>query len=145
VLFPPFFSLFAFRGWLTLHLAGLQLLNNRYRVVGFTGEGVFSRVVRAQDLQENNIPVAIKMIRNNEFMAKTALKEAQILELVNRNDPHHKFHCVRVLDGGLVCYLGIYYLLAGSVFSPLHAQESFLPRFRKPAVRRLCVFQLFAT
>jgi serine/threonine-protein kinase PRP4 len=72
-----------------------ELLDGRYRVVGITGEGVFSRVVRALDTQEGSAPVAIKMIRSNEFMTKAALKEAQILELVDRHDQSHRFHCVR--------------------------------------------------
>jgi serine/threonine-protein kinase PRP4 len=45
-----------------------EVLDQRYAVFGFTGQGVFSNVVRAKDLQRDERPVAIKIIRNNELM-----------------------------------------------------------------------------
>lgn len=43
-------------------------LDNRYIVSGFTGQGVFSNVVRARDQARGNSNVAIKIIRNRELM-----------------------------------------------------------------------------
>lgn len=45
-----------------------EMLDRRYRVYGFTGAGVFGNVVRATDAARSNIPVAVKIIRNNEVM-----------------------------------------------------------------------------
>lgn len=47
---------------------GEALDNNRYTVNGFTGQGVFSNVVRARDQARGNDSVAIKIIRNRELM-----------------------------------------------------------------------------
>ena len=44
------------------------MLDGRYSVYGFTGQGVFSNVVRARDKNKNSQEVAIKIIRNNEIM-----------------------------------------------------------------------------
>ncbi len=35
---------------------------------GFTGQGVFSNVVRVKDAARGNTDAAIKIIRNNEMM-----------------------------------------------------------------------------
>lgn len=43
-------------------------MDKRYTVFGFSGEGVFSNVVRARDVARDNKEVAIKIIRNNEMM-----------------------------------------------------------------------------
>lgn len=46
-----------------------ETLNNRFEVFGFTGQGVFSNVVRArEELNGKSTEVAIKIIRNNELM-----------------------------------------------------------------------------
>ncbi|XP_045531521.1 serine/threonine-protein kinase PRP4 homolog isoform X4 [Pieris brassicae] len=45
-----------------------EVLDNRYSVYGYTGQGVFSNVVRARDQSRQNSDVAIKIIRNNEIM-----------------------------------------------------------------------------
>lgn len=45
-----------------------ETLDNRYIVSGFTGQGVFSNVVRARDQARGNGNVAIKIIRNRELM-----------------------------------------------------------------------------
>lgn len=47
---------------------GEALDSNRYVVSGFTGQGVFSNVVRARDQARGNTTVAIKIIRNRELM-----------------------------------------------------------------------------
>lgn len=47
-----------------------EVLNNRFEVFGFTGQGVFSNVVRArEDIGGTSTEVAIKIIRNNELMS----------------------------------------------------------------------------
>ncbi len=46
-----------------------ETLNNRFEVYGFTGQGVFSNVVRAREESNGkSTEVAIKIIRNNELM-----------------------------------------------------------------------------
>lgn len=47
---------------------GESLDNNRYSVIGFTGQGVFSNVVKARDQARGTSIVAIKIIRNRELM-----------------------------------------------------------------------------
>lgn len=43
-------------------------MDNRYVTYGYTGQGVFSNVIRARDTARGNQDVAIKIIRNNEVM-----------------------------------------------------------------------------
>lgn len=45
-----------------------ETLDSRYVVSGFTGQGVFSNVVRARDQARGNSNVAVKIIRNRELM-----------------------------------------------------------------------------
>lgn len=45
-----------------------ETLDNRYNVSGYTGQGVFSNVVRARDLARGSSNVAVKIIRNRELM-----------------------------------------------------------------------------
>ncbi|XP_041375755.1 serine/threonine-protein kinase PRP4 homolog [Gigantopelta aegis] len=73
-----------------------EVLEKRYSVYGFTGQGVFSNVVRARDAARGNSEVAIKIIRNNEMMHKTGLKELEFLRKLNDADPDDKFHCLRL-------------------------------------------------
>lgn len=71
-----------------------EILDSRYVVYGYTGQGVFSNVVRARD--KDNKDVAVKIIRNNEIMHKTGLKELDVLKRLNDADPDDKFHCLRL-------------------------------------------------
>ena len=73
-----------------------EMLNNRYKVYGFTGQGVFSNVVRVRDVSNNNREAAIKIIRNNEVMLKTGLKELKLLQKINETDPSDTFHCLKL-------------------------------------------------
>ncbi|CAB4064353.1 Serine/threonine-protein kinase PRP4 homolog [Lepeophtheirus salmonis] len=57
-----------------------EIMDTRYSVFGYTGQGVFSNVVRARDTARGNQEVAIKIIRNNELMHKSGLKELEILK-----------------------------------------------------------------
>ena len=45
-----------------------EQLDRRFTVYGYTGQGVFSNVVRARDTIKSSKEVAIKIIRNNEMM-----------------------------------------------------------------------------
>lgn len=45
-----------------------EVLDKRYAVYGYTGQGVFSNVIRARDSGRANQEVAVKIIRNNEMM-----------------------------------------------------------------------------
>merc|ERR1719463_992926 len=57
-----------------------EVMSGRYLVVEDTcGKGVFSNVVKAKD-QEDNVLVAIKIMRCNDMMRKAAEKEIEILE-----------------------------------------------------------------
>merc|ERR1712088_1297460 len=73
-----------------------EVLDTRYSVFGYTGQGVFSNVVRARDAMKTNQEVCIKIIRNNEIMHKTGLKELEILRRINDTDPDDKYHCIRL-------------------------------------------------
>uniref|UniRef100_A0AAR2KAP7 Serine/threonine-protein kinase PRP4 homolog n=1 Tax=Pygocentrus nattereri TaxID=42514 RepID=A0AAR2KAP7_PYGNA len=72
------------------------VLDKRYDVYGYTGQGVFSNVIRARDLARASQEVAVKIIRNNELMQKTGLKELDFLKKLNDADPDDKFHCLRL-------------------------------------------------
>ncbi|XP_042608266.1 pre-mRNA processing factor 4Bb isoform X1 [Cyprinus carpio] len=73
-----------------------EILDKRYDVYGYTGQGVFSNVVRARDTARAGQEVAVKIIRNNELMQKTGLKELEFLKKLNDADPDDKFHCLRL-------------------------------------------------
>ncbi|XP_072547237.1 pre-mRNA processing factor 4Bb [Salminus brasiliensis] len=73
-----------------------EMLDKRYDVYGYTGQGVFSNVIRARDTARAGQDVAVKIIRNNELMQKTGLKELEFLKKLNDADPDDKFHCLRL-------------------------------------------------
>lgn len=45
-----------------------EMLDKRYTVFGFTGQGVFSNVVRVRDQARQGQEACIKIMRNNEMM-----------------------------------------------------------------------------
>lgn len=62
-----------------------EVLNNRYSVFSFTGQGVFSNVVRARDTTTvQNQEVAIKIIRNNHITYESFLFNYSIRLFSNR-------------------------------------------------------------
>lgn len=73
-----------------------ETLDGRYSVLGFTGQGVFSNVVRAKDGARDGSDVAIKIIRSNEIMSISGLKELDMLKKLNDTDPEDKFHVIRL-------------------------------------------------
>ncbi|RCN27278.1 hypothetical protein ANCCAN_26989 [Ancylostoma caninum] len=72
-----------------------EVLDGRYRVFGYTGAGVFGNVVRCTDQKRNDV-VAIKIIRNNEIMRKTGLRELEVLRKLNEADREDRFHCLQL-------------------------------------------------
>uniref|UniRef100_A0A915E5Z9 Serine/threonine-protein kinase PRP4 homolog n=1 Tax=Ditylenchus dipsaci TaxID=166011 RepID=A0A915E5Z9_9BILA len=73
-----------------------ERLDGRYRVFGYTGAGVFGNVVRATDTKRNDSNVAIKIIRNNDMMRKTGVRELEVLKKLNEADRLDKFHCLQL-------------------------------------------------
>ena len=49
-----------------------EMIENRYKVLGTIGQGVFSTVLKCLDTQEGNKEVALKMIRANDTMRKVS-------------------------------------------------------------------------
>ena len=43
-------------------------MDGRYHIYGYTGQGVFSNVVRGRDLERMSQEVAVKIIRSNDMM-----------------------------------------------------------------------------
>ncbi|KAI6226740.1 PRP4 pre-mRNA-processing factor 4-like protein [Aphelenchoides besseyi] len=62
-----------------------EVLDKRYRVFAFTGSGSFAIVLRATDLRKKDRTVAIKIIRNNELMKKTGMRELEHLNFYHHN------------------------------------------------------------
>lgn len=78
-----------------------ELLKNRYKIKGIAGRGVFSCVVKAHDTASiipNYSEVAIKIIRMFDIMRASGEKERDIVNLLNKADPHDKKNIVRLLD-----------------------------------------------
>jgi serine/threonine-protein kinase PRP4 len=73
-----------------------EMLDGRYTVYGYTGQGVFSNVIRARDGAREQEDVAIKIIRNNDIMHKSGLKELETLKRLNDADPEDRYHCLRL-------------------------------------------------
>ncbi|XP_059156068.1 serine/threonine-protein kinase PRP4 homolog isoform X2 [Physella acuta] len=73
-----------------------ETLDKRYSVYAYKGQGMFSNVVMCRDAARGNTDVAIKVIRNNEMMLKTGMKELEFLRKLNDADPDDKFHCLRL-------------------------------------------------
>lgn len=73
-----------------------EILFKKYQVTGFHGQGVFSSVLKATDV-ETKKEVAIKLLRNNDHMKRTGRKEMRIWKALTESDPGDKFHVVRFL------------------------------------------------
>lgn len=86
-----------------------DIINNKYTIKGILGQGVFANVVRAQDIGDGNDYFAIKIVRNNDLMYKTSLKEIAILKKIREADPENKYHCVKFIGNfmhkGHLCIL----------------------------------------
>jgi len=78
-----------------------EVLLEKYKVSKAQGRGVFSSVLRAVDITQQDGPpveVCIKVIRNNEVMYKAGQLEKEILNLLSREDKDGKRHCVQMLS-----------------------------------------------
>ncbi|KAI3378158.1 hypothetical protein SNEBB_009138 [Seison nebaliae] len=75
---------------------GDELDKGRYSVEIISGQGVFSSVVKARDLQEEKL-VAIKIIRTNDLMYRKGLEEIEWIRKINRLDENNKSHCIQLL------------------------------------------------
>ncbi|KAJ3495976.1 hypothetical protein NLG97_g3009 [Lecanicillium saksenae] len=71
-----------------------EVLNGRYQIQSTLGRGMFSGVVRALDMT-TKMPVAIKIIRNNDALRKGGYTEIAILEKLNEADPENRKHIVK--------------------------------------------------
>ncbi|KYN96477.1 serine/threonine protein kinase, putative [Plasmodium reichenowi] len=75
-----------------------EVIDKRYSVVcELVGKGVFSNVLKCYDMV-NKIPVAVKVIRDNDMMKKAAEKEISILKKLNQYDKDNKRHIIRLLS-----------------------------------------------
>ena len=72
------------------------MLNIWSFVFGYTGQGVFSNVLRTRDSMKTNHEVCIKLIRNKNIMDKISLKDLEILQRINDTDHEDKYHCFRL-------------------------------------------------
>ncbi|KAJ2160315.1 U4/U6 small nuclear ribonucleoprotein prp4 [Coemansia sp. RSA 552] len=72
-----------------------ELLDGRFRVQAFLGQGVFSSVVQAEDTHRPGVSVAIKVIRQNEVMYRAGAKEQRMLQRLQEADPEGKQHIVQ--------------------------------------------------
>lgn len=90
-------------GYYRVHLG--EVLYDRFKVYAYTGQGVFSNVVRAIDLDtksDNNLrgndKTAVKIIRKNDLMHRAAMKELKVIKVLNDRDPNDKSHVLRFYE-----------------------------------------------
>eukprot|EP00954_Amorphochlora_amoebiformis_P001231 95126-Amorphochlora_amoeboformis.AAC.1 len=75
-----------------------DMLNERYRVMKNQGRGVFSTVLRVQDMAQDQQEKVVKVVRGNETMKKAGQREIEFLKLLAQKDPEGKKHCVQLYD-----------------------------------------------
>ena len=75
-----------------------DLLNGRFEVFALQGKGVFSSVLRVKDKKENDRECVVKVMRKNDVMYKAGQREVMFLELLAKNDPENKKHCIRLFS-----------------------------------------------
>ncbi|KAK4994921.1 U4/U6 small nuclear ribonucleoprotein prp4 [Elasticomyces elasticus] len=79
-----------------------ELFESRYHVQAILGKGTYASVVRATDTKtlladgKTHKQVAIKIIRNNDMMRASGMKEISILQRLLAGDPDDKRHMVRI-------------------------------------------------
>lgn len=91
-------------GYLTFQMG--ELFFDRYEVKRVLGKGVFSTVLGAEDTKypkdqtkdKKPVSVAIKIIRNNDMMAKCGAKELEFLKLLAKDGGAEKHHIVQLSD-----------------------------------------------
>ena len=78
-----------------------ELLHGRYVVDSKFGNGVFSVVLKSKDTKATtpaSETVAIKVIRANDVMTKSGMKELQILTALAKTDPEGTRNCLHLHD-----------------------------------------------
>ncbi|XP_043247149.1 dual specificity protein kinase CLK2-like [Amphibalanus amphitrite] len=75
-----------------------DVLRDRYRIVGFLGEGTFGKVVHVKDLANGGRSRALKIIKNVEKYREAAQLEINVLEKLAEKDPYGKQMCVHLWD-----------------------------------------------
>jgi serine/threonine-protein kinase PRP4 len=69
----------------------------RYKIQSNVGKGVFSSVIKAID-EKDERQVAIKILRNNETMYKSGMKEVVYMKKFIEKDPLDRKHLLRYID-----------------------------------------------
>ncbi|XP_055766139.1 dual specificity protein kinase CLK2-like [Salvelinus fontinalis] len=67
-----------------------DVLQERYEVISLLGEGTFGKMVRCVDRRRAGACVALKIIKNMEKYRQAAKLEINVLEKINKKDPHNK-------------------------------------------------------
>lgn len=81
-----------------------ESLDEKYVVYAYTGQGVFSNVVRVniinrtKDTLKHDHKAAVKIIRKNDLMHRSALKEMKMVKILNDKDPKDRYHVLRFFD-----------------------------------------------
>lgn len=75
-----------------------EQLDGRYQVYSQVGKGMFANVVRARVIAGEDLgkEVAIKIVRYQESMYRSGLKEVQILNKLKQADPDDRKHIIRL-------------------------------------------------
>ena len=68
-----------------------EIINQKYKVIGLCGKGIFSSVVKVVDIT-SNIGYALKIIRNIDIMKASGDKERNIISLLNKDDKEGIFY-----------------------------------------------------
>ncbi|GMH36499.1 hypothetical protein BSKO_04367 [Bryopsis sp. KO-2023] len=80
-----------------LHMEQGDVVAGRYQVQSVVGTAAFSQAVEAFDLKEN-IPVCLKMVKNNKDFFDQSLDEIKLLRFINAQDPCDEKGVVRMYD-----------------------------------------------
>jgi len=77
-----------------------DVIDDRFQVISTLGRGVFSSVFKAVDVRDgkDRREVAIKIIRANNMMEHTGMKELSVLQDLNQEDPEDRRHIVRLFE-----------------------------------------------
>lgn len=71
-----------------------EVISGYYQVQATLGRGMFSNVVRANDIKTKKL-VAIKLMRNNDALRKGGYTEINILQKLNEADPDRRKHIIQ--------------------------------------------------
>merc|ERR1712000_749285 len=72
-----------------------EVMNDKYRILGKHGKGVFSQVLKVEELETKNV-FAIKVSRNNDTMKKAAEQERELLQRLK--DTQKTRHVITLYD-----------------------------------------------